>query len=188
MINKLFKIFACGVVLTLICTDVYGGDLAISWLKVTYKDDVTESGKIIIRELTSLQDDTFWSKPTKVDVEVVIENKGETPNLFIGITPELYYLVKPENTKFPPMKGELRSLTNKPTWVWIRTLASDAIRELKPGETKKLKFTELDIRNTYYATDYQVHAFAIRVFVKSKKGEDNNFSNNVKEWIVSYGD
>jgi hypothetical protein len=105
----------------------------------------------------------------------------------IGVGP-LYYLVKPENTKFPPMKGELRSLTNKPTWVWVRTLASDAIRELKPGETKKLKFTELDIRNTYYATDYQVHAFAIRVFVKPKKGEDKNFSNNVKEWIVSYGD
>jgi hypothetical protein len=89
MINNLFKILACGVALVLICTDVYGGDLSILWLKVTYKDEVTEPGKIIIRELTSLQDDTFWSKPTKVDVEVVIENKGETPNLFIGVKPEL---------------------------------------------------------------------------------------------------
>ncbi len=164
------------------------GDIVVKSLRVTYKDDITTPGKVIVRELKSLHDNNFWSKPTNVDVSVSIQNTGDKTNLYVSVTPELFYKVVSEPSKFPPMNGELRTITNKPTWVWIKTLGSKAVRELKPGESKNFVFSDLDVRNTYYATAYQIHAYAIRLYAEPKRGGDNNYSNNVKNWIVSYGD
>jgi hypothetical protein len=163
------------------------GDIAVSSIKLTYKDDITNPGKVVIRELKSLHDDSYWSKPYEVDVEVLIENKGNNAVKYINVKAELYYKLKPEDTPFPSLEGELKTITNNPVWVWIGNLDKEMIKELKPGEKKKLLFKNQKIRGDYYATDYQFHAFAVRVFAKPRGG-DINYSDNVNQKIVPYGD
>lgn len=163
-------------------------DLAVSSIRVTYKDNVTNPDEVVIRELKSLQDDSFWSKPDHIDVAVEIKNPGKQEYEYVNLSVELYYLLSPRESRFPAMQDELKSLTNKPVWVWKSTLATDTVRELGPGSIMTHVFNNLDISNQYYATDYQFEAFAIRVFASPRHGKDPDFNNNVKQWLVSYGD
>jgi hypothetical protein len=87
------------------------------------------------------------------------------------------------------MKRELRTITKEPVWVWIKTLGSKPLPEILPGRKETLIFENLDVRNEYYATDYTIHAFAIRVFAEPRdRDADTNLNNNVREKIVLYGD
>jgi hypothetical protein len=173
-------------------------DIAISSVKVTYQDDQTTPGKVVVRPLKSFQDNTFWSKPDKVNITVEISNNGSKEASFISVTPELYFLLeRTEDSKFPPIRttfskvktSELKSIAKGPIWVWNRTLSSSPIPGLTPGQKTILEFKDMDISNPYYATDYQVLALAIRVFAQPRdESADKNYSNNVVDYIVPYGD
>jgi hypothetical protein len=173
--------------LVMFCGHAHAADIAVLSLKVTYTDDVTTPGKAVERELTSLHDDPYWSKPEKVNVAVEIENKGKETARFISIVPEHYYLLQPRESSLPPMTGELRTITREPVWVWTSTLGSEAIRELAAGEKRTITFSDLPVRSRYYATSYDFKAFAIRVSAEPRDGDDN-YSDNVKEKIIGYGD
>ena len=171
----------------MISNNAHAGDIAVSSITLTYQDDITKPGEVVIRELKSLHDDSFWSKPHEVDIEVIIKNKGTSSVHYINVKPELYYKLSPADTPFPSLRGELKTITNNPVWVWIGNRGSEMIKELKPGEKKKLLFENQNIRSEYYATDYQFHAFAVRVFAMPRDG-DSNYSNNVNQKIILYGD
>ncbi len=156
-------------VLCIFSTPAFAGNIAVSSVRVTYEDNITTPGKVIVRELKSFQDD------------------GSTAVMFIHVNPELYYQLAAADSRFPPLRGELRTITKKPVWVWVNTLGSNSIPLLQPGEKKKLVFNKVKIRSEYYATDYQVHAVAIRVFAEPRDG-DSNYANNVKDKVVTFGD
>ena len=166
----------------------FATDIEVSSVVLKYKDDVTTKGKVVNRELLSLQDNTYWSKPYEVDIEVKIKNVGTESVRRIRVKPELYYLLIVENSKFPAMKGELKEITKKPVWVWVNNLGNKMIKSLEPGESKIIRFQNETIRSEYYATDYSFQAFAVRVFAESMKGNDVNYSNNVNQKIIQYGD
>ncbi|MHB8845180.1 MAG: hypothetical protein ACYC7L_10590 [Nitrospirota bacterium] len=173
--------------LFILSTPAFSGDIAVSSVRLTYQDNVTTPGKFFVRELKSFQDDTYWSKPNEVDVTVEIENVGSTVERYIHVNPELYYQLSASGSSFPPLKGELRTITKLPVWVWINTLGSMSIPELQPGEKKKLVFNKVQIRSQYYATDYHINAVAIRVFAVPRDG-DSNYVNNVMDKVVPFGD
>jgi hypothetical protein len=174
-------------VMIISCGHAYAGDISISAPVLTYRDDVTTPGKVVERELLSIQDGTYWSKPDTVNVSVEVRNKGDSIVRFIRVSAEHYYLLKADASRFPPMKGELRTITDEPVWVWTNTPGSKAIRELRPGEKKVVIFKDLPVRSRYYATGYQFQAFAVRVFASPRDGDDD-YSNNVSQKIISYGD
>jgi hypothetical protein len=165
----------------------YAGNISISAPVITYKDDVTTPGKVVERELLSIQDEKYWSQPFTVNVSVEVKNKSDSTVRFIRMSAEHYYLMRPQSSRFPPMKGELRTITDDPVWVWTNTPGSKAIRELKSGEKKVVIFKDLPVGSRYYATGYQFQAFAIRVFASPRDGDDD-YSDNVSQKIILYGD
>jgi len=163
-------------------------DIEVSSVVLKYRDDVTTEGEVVIRELQSLQDNTYWSKPYEVDIEVKIKNIGTKSVRRIRVKPELYYSLRALNSKYPAMNNELKEITNKPVWVWVNNLGNEMIKSLEPGESKIIIFQNRTIRSEYYATDYFFQAFAVKVFAESIKGNDVNYSNNVNQKIIQYGD
>jgi len=181
-----YRLIVSAVALFIVSTSLYAkGNIVIESVKVTYNDNVTNPRKTVVRDLQTLQDNTFWSKPTKVDVSVSIKNIGDSDNYSIVVHPELFYELVPTPVKFAPMKRELRAITNKPTWVWIKALGSRAARELKSGETKRFTFSHIDVRNIYSPTGYSIRAYKIRVYADPKGGGDPDYTNNVKDWIIA---
>ena len=176
-------------------------DLAVVSVKVTYRDDMTNPGKVTVRELVRFDDNDYWSKPELVDLEVVVENRGSTPAHYVRVRPELYFLLAvdsashyPSLTALGPAKSEpvveLKDIAQGPVWVWNRTFPGQVppFRTLEPGERKQLQFSDLNIASRYYATNYGIKAIAIRVFVDSRRSTDSDHSNNVRDFAVSYGD
>ncbi len=178
-------------------------DVRVSSLKVTYKDDRSVPGKTVVRELKSFQDDTHWSKPTKVDITVQVKNesKDETA-IAVIVSPEMYVLLdKRPGSKFAPLTmgklaqeynlrevPELKSKMTGPVWIWNRTWRGTAFRELKPGQETKVELKDLYIGNEISPSDYGLVAIAIRVFVDTRKRNDPDYSNNVVDSIIMYGD
>jgi len=176
-------------------------DLSISSLKITYKDNVSVPGKVIVRELKSFQDDTFWSKPTKVNVTVRVRNasKDETA-IAVVVRPEMYVLLdRKPGSRFPSLSmgrlaqvdylrgvTELKSKMTGPVWVWNRTGKGTPI-ELKPGQEMKVEIKDVDIANQFTPSDYDLLGIAIRVFVDSRVSKDPDYSNNVVDAIIMYG-
>lgn len=167
--------------------DTPSADVAVTSVTITYQDDVTTPGKTVTRELKTFQDDTYWSKPHEADIEVTVENRGDSPVRFVRVKAELYHSLAPGDTPFPPMKGELRTIKDGPVWVWTASLENTMVQELGPGEKKRLVFKRQKIRGEYYATDYRFHALAVRVFASPRDG-DANYTDNVNQAIVEYGD
>ncbi len=179
----------------------HAADLAVVSVKVTYRDDITNPDKVTVRELVRFDDNDYWSKPELVDLEVVVENRGKEPAHYVTVTPELYFMLAvSEDSHYPSLTAlgamesepavELKDIAPGAVWVWNRTFPTQAhpLRTLKPGERKRLQFSDLNIKNHYYATNYDISAIAIRVFVNSRGLVDTDYSNNVRDFAVSYGD
>ena len=180
----------------------HAADLAVVSVKVTYRDDITNPDKVTVRELVRFDDNDYWSKPELVDLEVVVENRGKEPAHYVTVTPELYFmLVVSEDSRYPSLAAlgttesepavELKDIAPGAVWVWNRTFHDGKVRPLrtlKPGERKRLQFSDLNIASHYHATNYGLAAIAIRVFVDSRGLVDTDYSNNVRDFAVSYGD
>lgn len=168
---------------------IYAADISVKSVVLKYKDDITDKNKVEIRELHSLHDNGYWSKPHTVDIEVLIENIGKDRVKFINIKSELYHLLAPnyEQDPFPSMENELKTIRKEPTWVWSNNLGAQMIKELSPGDKQVIYFKNKIVRDNYYATDYSFHAFAVRVFA-SPRGGDDDYTNNVNQKIINYGD
>jgi hypothetical protein len=191
------------IVLAFLCIAGVGhaADLAVVSVKVTYRDDRTNPDEVTVRELVRFDDNDYWSKPELVDLEVVVENRGKEPAHYVTVSPELYFKLEVgEGSHYPSLTAlgatesepavELKDIAPGAVWVWNRTFPKQAppLRTLKPGERKRLQFSDLNIKNHYHATNYGLAAIAIRVFVNSRGLVDTDYSNNVRDFAVSYGD
>lgn len=176
-------------ILALFISPTYATDISVKSVVLKYKDDITDKNKIVTRELHSLHEDEYWSKPYEVDIEVIVENIGKDKVKFINIKSELYHLLAPnvDQAPFPAMENELKTIRKEPTWVWSNNLGKKMIKELSPGEKQIIYFKNKAVRGDYYATDYSFRAFAVRVFA-SPRGRDDDYTNNVNQKIINYGD
>lgn len=169
-------------------------DLEVVSLEVLYKDNVTIPGKIIKRKLTKYSEQSVWSKPSKIDVVVVIKNNSNKESSAVVVSPTLFYLLRADTEKSYPSiatknpKGrELKEIAkNNGVWVWNKVLASTGIKRVAANEEQKIELNDLDISNIYSPIDYYLEAFAIRAYIESNIHEDPDYSNNVKEVIIRF--
>jgi len=169
-------------------------NLSIMGAKLYYKDTLTKSGKTVYREFKSFSDDKYWSKPKKVDLKLLLKNSGNREALYLKVMPELYFLVgkKIDGENYPSLTklsshSELKDLlkTNNRVWVWNRTLGKFAHRSLQAKKEVNVYINNMDISYPYYASDYTIYGFAVRVFVSSK-WFDTAYKDNVKDFIFYY--
>lgn len=190
----------CFVVVTVLgATHVYAVDVEIVSIKLLYDDNETTQGKTVRRELKKYSDGAYWSKPEKVDIIVEVLNRDKSKKVSVKLMPELYFLVKAvARSSYPSIKTnllgrkekaeELKSVTGQPVWIWNRVLESRPPVKMPPNKKMTIVFKNVDISNPYYATDYNVIAFNVRVFAKLLRKKDSDYANNVKDYQVRYGD
>ena len=169
-------------------------DLEIVSFEVFYKDNVTVPGQIIKRKLTQYSEHPVWSKPSRIDVAIVIKNNSVKESSAVVFTPTLFYLIRadveksfPSITTMNPKGRELKDITkNKGVWVWNKVLASTGIKIIAANEELKIELEDLDISNICSPVDYYLEAFAVRAYIESNLHEDLDYSNNVKEIVIRF--
>jgi len=194
------KHIICLVVLALLgATNAYAVDVEIASIKLMYDDNKTTRGKTVRRELKRFDHDTYWSKPRRVDIIIEVLNRGNTKKVSVRLMPELYFLVQAvARSSYPSIKTnllglkekakELKSVTRQPVWIWNRVLESRPPVKIPPNEKMTVVFKGIDISNPYYATDYNFLAFNVRVFAELLRVKDSDYTNNVADYEVRYGD
>jgi len=164
-------------------------DISVEKVELWYLDNITDPKKPIVRKLSSLHEDKYWSKPEYVDVEVIVKNNGTKIVKYTSLSLELYHLLshRNEHPSYTALPNELKTITSKPTWVWTKNLVNGMTKGLKPGESKSIIYKNQKVKSNYYPTDYSFNAFAVKVFA-NPRGNDKNYNNNSNYKIVSYGD
>jgi len=177
------------ILIALTSIPAFASDISVEKVELSYLDNISNPNNPVVRTLESLHDNEYWSKPKQVDAIITIKNTGEKVAKNIKIKVELYYLLshREDQPNFPALPNELKTITDKPVWVWTNNLVRGGIKELKPGEIQILVYKNLKVRGNYYAYDYSFKAFAVKAFAKPR-GVDSNYKNNSNFKIVSYGD
>lgn len=177
------------ILLVLYSLPALSSDISVENVELSYLDNITDPKKPVMRLLESIQDDEYWSKPKQVDAIITIRNISDNPVEFITVKLELYHLLShtADQPDFPALPNELKTITDKPVWVWTNNLVNGQIRELKAGESQILVYKNLVIRGDFYAYDYSFNAFAVKVFA-NPRGRDSDYKNNSIYKIVNYGD
>ena len=184
--------------------NAHGSDLKIEKIEVTYDDNVTHKGKVIKRPLLEYSDDDFWSKPDAVNVSVVIKNLTDKDESFLNVVSELYLLVQPRsdanfqdiNVNDSPEKyrkalknknvRSLKSITDKPVWIYNRTLGEKSIRSINANQKLSFEFKNVNVANPYYPEEYSIIGFAIRTFVNTTARDDINYGDNAANFVILY--
>lgn len=177
------------IILMVYAMPAFSADISINEVSLWYLDNVTDPKNPIVRELKSLQDDEFWSKPKIVDIQISVENKSQVEVDYVSLKAELFYLLsyRSDGIKYPALENELKDIAKKPVWSWSRNIDTRMIKTLKPGETKIITIKNINVWENYYATEYAFNAYAIKVYA-SPRGGDENTNNNMNYAVVEYGD
>lgn len=176
-------------IISLYSLPLFAIDVSVEDVKLSYLDNITAPNKPVVRFLSSLHDDEYWSKPNQVDAIITVKNNSNETVKSVRIKVELYHSLshREEQHDFPALPHELKTITDKPVWVWTNNLVNGRIDELKSGESKVLVYKDLKVRDDYYAYDYSFNAFAVKVFA-DPGNKDENYSNNSNYKVVHYGD
>lgn len=167
---------------------LFADDIKIEIVKITYLDDKTDPKKPVERELIKFNDGDYWSKPETVNIEIKVQNLKNRKARFRAYSALFYLLSERDGLKYPAINDkyqELKSISNKPVWVWNRSFGGTKYISLQPKKSTRFTIKNVNIKNYYSAKDYSISAFAIRVYAKPKK-KDENFKDNVFEKIFIY--
>lgn len=169
----------------------HASDLSIISVKLMYKDNHTSS-KVVCREFKEYAEEPIWSKPESIDVIVTVKNIGNDKMRFV-LLPSLYVLLKKEpQAAFPRMaakEADLKSITDKPIWVWNRSDYAGGFQNIEPNEQKAITIKNIGIHFYFTPIEYVIEGIAIRVFANvstTQGGKDVNNTNNAGEAIVYY--